>query len=61
LTQEFQDDEEVKEITWGEPQGKRAIFEENINITKVFHDSIKTAYHPYTYVHYSAEAEVENL
>lgn len=56
---EFQDDDE--EITFGTPQGKRAIFEENINNTKIFHDSIKTAYHPFTYVHYSAEAEEEKL
>ncbi|MFK0314569.1 esterase/lipase family protein [Pseudomonas sp. NPDC090233] len=56
---EFQTDEE--EVTFGTPQSKRAIFEENINKTKAFHTSIQDAYHSPTYVHYSAEAESEKL
>lgn len=56
---EFQGDEE--EITFGIPQGKRAIFEDNIENTKIFHDAIKTAYHPFTYVHYSATQRRRSL
>ncbi|RMR23218.1 hypothetical protein ALP90_01379 [Pseudomonas amygdali pv. ulmi] len=40
---------------------KRQIFEKNIDSVKAFHSAIQDAYHPETYVHYSAEAQEEAL
>ncbi|WP_336333408.1 alpha/beta hydrolase [Pseudomonas putida] len=46
---------------WAHTPSKREIFEDNISLVKIFHDGIKTAYHGSTYVHYSAEAQEEDL
>ncbi|BDM22734.1 MULTISPECIES: triacylglycerol lipase [Pseudomonas] len=42
---------------WGGTPTKRQVFESNVRAVRGFHDSIKKAYHPYTYVHYSGEAK----
>ncbi|MFF5864584.1 esterase/lipase family protein [Pseudomonas sp. NPDC012596] len=46
---------------WRTKRTKRSIFEDNITATAGFHDAIKKAYHPYTYVHYSGEAKEFDL
>jgi len=46
---------------WGFTPTKRDVFEDNIHMTQDFHDSIKKAYHSYTYVHYSGEAKELDL
>ncbi|MFK0312659.1 alpha/beta hydrolase [Pseudomonas sp. NPDC090233] len=48
-------------ITHDQAQTKRDVFEENIDSTQIFHNSIQEAYHPETYVHYSAESVNEAL
>ncbi|MDU8457796.1 lipase/acyltransferase domain-containing protein [Pseudomonas syringae group sp. J254-4] len=50
-----------KSDDWEYPISKRQKFEENIDSVKTFHIAIEKSYYPNTYVHYSADANEEDL